>query len=128
MNEPEWKDANTETQDLPNKGRIVILYLVGGLAIGVLGFLGMRLRPFGLAVGSFAFFTGIGMLLRRRRQKYNFKIAVVVTLAGFLMLLANPRFGVVAGFAGFFVVTGGIALVALGLLKAIGLAWDLGKG
>ena len=135
MNEPEWRDANPETADLPNKGRTVIICLAGGIALGALGFAGMKIRPLGLAVGSFAFFTGIGMLLRMRSrirgsirgQKVNAKIAALITAAGFLMLVANPRFGVVAGFAGYFLMTGAIGLVALGLFKAVKLAWDLGN-
>ena len=128
MNEPEWKDANPETQNLPNKGRTVIFCIAGGLAIVVLSFLGLRIRPVGLFVGGFAFFSGIGMLLRSRRKNYNLKAVAVLTIAGFLMMLANPRFGVVAGFAAYIVITGGIGLTVIGLLKAIGLAWELGQG
>jgi hypothetical protein len=126
-NEPEYWDANPETADLPNKGRAVILCLAGGLAIGVLGFIGMKIRPVGLGIGAFAFFTGIGMFVRKFRQKANLKIAAIVTAAGFLMLLANPRFGVVAAFAGYFLMTGAIGLLVLGLFKAVKLAWDLGN-
>ncbi|MDR0494198.1 MAG: hypothetical protein LBG95_01030 [Treponema sp.] len=130
-NEPEYRDANPETADLPNKGRAVILCLAGGLAIGALGFIGMRIRPVGLGVGTFAFFTGIGMFVRMRArtrgQKTNLKTAAIVTAAGFLMLLANPRFGVVAAFAGYFLMTGAIGLVVLGLFRAVKLAWDLGN-
>jgi hypothetical protein len=125
MNEPEWRDANPQTADLPDRGRAVIFCIVGGLVLGILAFLGLRIRPIGLAAGSFAFLIGIGMLIRRK--KYNFKMSLVVTIAGFLMLLANPRFGVVAGFAGYFLITGAIGLVAFGLFKAIKLAWELGK-
>jgi asparagine N-glycosylation enzyme membrane subunit Stt3 len=125
MNEPEWKDANPQTADLPDKGRAVIICIVGGLVIGILAFLGLRIRPIGLAAGTFAFITGIGMLIRRK--KYNLKMSLIVTIAGFLMLLANPRFGVVAGFAGYFLITGAIGLIAFGLFKAIKLAWELGR-
>ena len=129
MNEPEWKDANPETSDLPNKGRAVILCLVGGLALGALSIVGMKIRPVGLVVGTFAFFSGIGALLRMRirGQKANFKIAVIITAAGFLMLAANPRFGMAAPFAGYFLITGAIGLVVFGLIKAVKLAWDLGN-
>jgi hypothetical protein len=126
-NEPEWRNANTETADLPNKGRAVILCLAGGLALGALSFVGMRIRPLGLAVGGFAFFIGIGMLLRMHRQKANLRIAAIITVAGFLMLAANPRFGIVALFAGYFLITGAIGLVVFGLIKAVKLAWDLGN-
>ena len=126
-NEPEWRDANPETADLPNKGRTVILCIAGGLALGALSLIGMRIRPVGLALGTFSFFTGIGMLMRMRKQAYNFKIAAVITVAGFLMLLANPRFGLIAGFAGYFLITGAIGLVVVGLSKAVKLAWELGK-
>jgi hypothetical protein len=126
-NEPEWRDANPETADLPNKGRAVILCLAGGIAIGAVGFIGMKIRPVGLGVGTFAFFTGIGMFARMRKKKTDLKIAAVVTAAGFLMLLANPRFGVIAAFAGYFLITGAIGLAVLGLFKAVKLAWDLGN-
>ena len=128
--EPEWKDANPSTTDLSTKGRSAIICIIGGIVIAVLGFFGMRIRPLGLAAGGFAFFTGIGMLLRlrmRRKPKSDYKLAIIISVAGFLMLLANPRFGVVAGFAGYFLITGAIGLVVLGLWKAVKLSWDLGK-
>jgi len=125
MNEPEWKDVNPTTADLPNKGRMVILCIVGGIVLGVLAFVGMRIRPVGLAAGMFAFVSGITMLVRRR--KVNVKLGIIVTVAGFLMLLANPRFGVVAGFAGYFLIVGALGLIVLGLFKAVKLSWDLGK-
>ena len=129
MNEPEWKDANPSTSDLSGKGKTVILCIAGGIALGALGFVGIKIRPVGLAVGGFTFFSGLGMLMRMRmrKQNVNFKTALIITLAGFLMLLANPRFGAVAGFAGYFLFTGAIGLVVLGLGKAVKLAWDLGK-
>ena len=129
MNEPEWRDANPETADLPNKGRMIIALIAGGIALVLLTFIGMRIRPVGLIAGAFIFSSGIGMLLRaiKRKVNTNIKNAVIVTVAGFLMLLANPRFGVVAGFAAYFLVIGAIGLVVLGLFKAIKLAWDLGK-
>ena len=125
MNEPKWRDANPETADLPNKGRTVIMLIVGGLVLGVLAFIGTRIRPVGLGAGVLALFSGIGILLRRQKARY--KTGLALTAAGFLLLLANPRFGVVAGFAGYFLITGAIALVAVGLFKAIKLSWELGK-
>ena len=129
MSDSEWKDANPVTADLPNKGRTVILLLVGGLILGAMAFVGARIRPLGLAVGGFAFFTGIGMLMRMRtqKQKTNFKPTLVLTTAGFLLLLSNPRFGLAAGFAVYFLIVGALGLVAAGLFKAIKLAWDLGR-
>ena len=124
-NEPEWRDANPETADLPNKGRTVILCIVGGIVLGALAFIGMKIRPVGLAAGMFAFVSGITILVRRR--KVNVKIGIMMTVAGFLMLLANPRFGVVAGFAGYFLIFGALGLVVLGLFKAVKLSWDLGN-
>jgi len=124
-NEPEWRDANPATEDLPNKGRSVIFYIVGGLAMGVLAIIGMKIRVVGLSIGTFAFFTGITMLIRR--QKFNAKISVIITIAGFLMLLTYLRFGIVKAFAGYFLITGAIGLVVVGIGKAIKLSWDLGK-
>jgi hypothetical protein len=115
--ESEWKDANPATADLPNKGRTVILYIVGGIVLGALAFVGMKIRPVGLAAGTFAFITGITTLIRRR--KYHFKTGIMLTAMGFLMLLANPRFGIVAGFAGYFLIVGALGLVVLGLFKAV---------
>jgi hypothetical protein len=123
--EHEWKDVNPVTADLPNKGRTVILYIVGGIVLGVLAFVGMRIRPVGLAAGMFAFISGITMLTRRR--KFNIKLGIVVTVAGFLMLIANPRFGLMAGIAGYFLIVGALVLIVLGLLKAVKLCWDLGN-
>ncbi|MDR0315400.1 MAG: hypothetical protein LBH97_00705 [Treponema sp.] len=129
MSDNEWRDVNPATADLPNKGRIIIALIVGGIVLGVLTFVGMRIRPVGLAAGVSIFGAGIGMLLRSVKQKVNtnIKTAVIVTASGFLMLLANPRFGIVAGFAAYFLIVGAIGLVVLGLSKAIKLAWDLGK-
>jgi hypothetical protein len=127
--ESEWKDVNPITADLPNKGRTIILLIVGGLAIGLLGIIGARIRPVGLAVGAFAFITGMGMIMRaiKRKVHTDLKPAIIITIAGFLMLLANPRFGFVVGFAMWFLIAGAIVLILLGLSKAIKLAWDLGK-
>jgi len=124
-NEPEYRDANPGTENLPNKGRNIILFVAGGIALGVLGIIGMRIRPIGLAVGSFTFISGLMMLVRRRQ--FFYKPGLVVTIAGFLLLLSNPRFGIVAGFAGYFVVVLAIGLVVFGLAKAIKLAWDVQK-
>ena len=131
-NEREWKDVNPITEDLPNKGRTVIFCIVGGIVIGVLGIIGARIKPIGLAIGSFAFFTGIGMFIRMRIQqrqnlKPNIKIAAIITATGFLMLLAHPRFGLIAPFAIYILITGAIGLVVFGIWKAIKLSWDLWK-
>jgi len=123
--EKEYKDVNPNTENLPNKGRNIIIFVAGGLALGVLGIVGMRIRFLGLAIGSFTFISGLMMLVRRRQ--FFYKPGLIVTLAGFLLLLANPRFGVVAAFAGYFVVVLAIGLVVFGLAKAIKLAWDVQK-
>ena len=123
--ENEWRDVNPITENLPGKGKTVILLIAGGIMLGVLTIIGMRIRPVGLGVGMFSFFSGITMLLRRRT--FNFKPGLILAASGFLMLLANPRFGVVAGFAGYFLVVGAIGLVIFGLFKAIKLSWELGK-
>jgi asparagine N-glycosylation enzyme membrane subunit Stt3 len=127
MSESEWKDANPVTADLPNKGRSVILLIAGGLALGALGFFGKFFKPVGLAVGVFALFTGIGMIVRSRRQKTKNITGIIITVAGFLLLLSHPRFGYIAGFAGYFIFTGALGLVVFGIAKAIKLSWDLGK-
>jgi hypothetical protein len=124
-NEPEWRDANPSIEDLPNRGRDVIICIIGGIALGVLTIVGMRIRPLGLSFGGFAFISGVMMLVRRR--KFNYKPGLIIAVSGFLMLLANPRFGVIAGFAGYFLIVGAIGLFVFGLFKAIKLAWELGK-
>ncbi|MCL2441628.1 MAG: hypothetical protein FWD14_07790 [Treponema sp.] len=124
-NEPEWKDVNPSSENLPNKGREVIVFIAGGIALFVLTMVSMRIRPIGLAAGGFTFFSGLMMLIRRRN--FIYKPGLVLAASGFLLLLANPRFGVIAGFAGYFLVIGAIGLFVYGLIKAIKLSWDLGK-
>jgi len=123
--EREWRDVNPQTENLPNRGRNIILFIAGGIALGALTIVGMRVRPVGLLTGSFTFLSGLMMLVRRK--KFNYKPGLIVAGCGFLLLLANPRFGVVAGFAGYFLVVIAVGLVIFGLLKAIKLAWELGK-
>jgi hypothetical protein len=124
-NEPEYRDANPNTENLPNKGRNIIQFVAGGLALGVLGIIGARIKPIGLIIGSFTFISGLIMLVRRRQ--FFYKPGLIVTIAGFLLLLTHPRFGVVAAFAGTFVVILALGLVVFGLAKAIKLAWDVQK-
>ncbi|MCL2721043.1 MAG: hypothetical protein FWD47_06850 [Treponema sp.] len=124
-NEPEWKDANPSTENLPNKGRLIIQLIAGGIALFVLTYVGMRLRHVGLAVGSFTFISGLIMLVRRKQ--FFYKPGLIVVFCGFLMLLAYQPIGIVKGFAIFFLVIGSIGLVIIGLFKAIKLAWELGK-
>jgi hypothetical protein len=130
MSDSEWKDANPVTADLPNKGRAAIIYIVAGIVLFVLTVLSKVVRPLGLAAGVFCLVTGIGILVRR--QKAKFKEGIALTVAGFLMLLSYPRFGVVFGvvtaaIAGTALFIGAIGLVVLGIFKAIKISWDLGK-
>jgi hypothetical protein len=115
--------TNVTTAEFAQRGRIAIACIAGGIVIGILGLIGLRIRPVGLGVGTFALVSGLGILLRRR--KTQFRAGLIVTVAGFLMLLANPRFGLVAGFAGYFLITGAVGLVVFGIAKAIKLSWDL---
>jgi len=124
-NEPEWKDANPDTENLPVKGRGAITFIAGGIAIAVLAIVGMRVRPLGLAFGGLAFISGIMLMVRRR--KFNYKPGLIVTVCGFFLLLSTPRFGIVAGFAGFFLIVVAVALVIFGIFRAVKLAWELGK-
>ena len=127
--ESEWKDANPETADLPNKGKSAIICIASGIALALVSFVGIKFRTVGLAAGGLALFSGLGMFLRMRtrKQKPNYKLAAIITAAGFLMLLANPRFGPMIGIAGTLLIIGAIGLVVLGLWKAIKISWDLGK-
>ncbi|MCL2265228.1 MAG: hypothetical protein FWC22_04210 [Treponema sp.] len=124
-NEPEWRDANPASENMPNRGRSAIILIAGGVALGVLAIVGMRVKPVGLAVGVFTFVSGLTMLVRKRQ--FFYKPGLIVAGCGFLLLLANPRFGVVAAFASFFVIVVAVGLVVFGLFKAIKLAWELGK-
>ena len=124
-NEPEYRDANPGTENLPNKGKSIIQFIAGGIALGVLGIVGARIKPLGLAVGSFTFLSGLMMLVRRKQLFY--KPGLIVTLAGFLLLLTHPSFGITAAFAGTFIIILAIGLVVFGLVKAIKLAWDVQK-
>jgi hypothetical protein len=123
--EPEWKDANPSTENLQGKGRIVIQFILGGIVLLALSIVSLRVRPLGLVVGTAAFLTGIMMLIRR--HKINYKTGLIVTVSGFLLLLANPRFGIASALAGYFLIVGAVGLIIFGLLKAIKLAWDVGK-
>ncbi|MCL2764098.1 MAG: hypothetical protein FWD40_02305 [Treponema sp.] len=124
-NESEYRDVNPINENLNNKGRTAIMFIAGGIALFILTFVGMRIRPVGLAVGSFTFVSGLMMLVRRK--KFNYRPGLIVAVCGFLLLLANPRFGVIAGFAGYFLVIASIGLFVFGLFKAIKISWDLGK-
>ena len=124
--EQEWRDATPITDNKSNKGKMIILLLAGGVALIVIAVVGRVIRPLGLAAGGFAFMSGLMMIIRRR-QIFN-KTALILMGCGFLLLLANPRFGIVAGFAGWLVFTVAIGLLVFGLLKAIKLAWDIGRG
>ncbi|MCL2214237.1 MAG: hypothetical protein FWC06_03395 [Treponema sp.] len=124
-NESEWKDVDPKIENLPNRGRSIILFVAGGIALAILTIVGMRIRPVGLVIGVFTFMSGLTMLVRRR--KFNYRPGIIVTVCGFFLLLANPRFGLVAGFAGFFLIIGAVGLVVFGLFRAIKLAWELGR-
>ena len=127
MNDDEWKDANPPTKDFSNKGRAAIICIAAGVALGILALVGAKIRPVGLTVGTFAFMTGLGMLIRKQKLKADLKPALLVTAAGFLLLLTHPRFGYAAGFAVYFLIIGAIGLVVIGIGKALKLSWDLGR-
>ena len=128
MNEPEWRDANPETEDLPNKGKTAILLIAGGVALFVLAKVGMVIKPIGLAAGTFAFISGLGMIIRSRKAKANFKTGLIISIAGFLILLSTPRFGTVtAAIAGTALSIGSVGLVVFGIFKALKISWDLSK-
>ena len=123
--EPEWRDANPKTENLPNRGKSVIFFIVGGLALGVITVLGSVIKPIGLGIGSFAFFSGITMLMRKKQLTY--KPGLILIISGFLLLLTHPRAGVIAGIASTLLIIGAVGLVLFGLFKAIKLSWEVGK-
>ena len=124
----EWKDANPNKKNLPSKGRTVIIVIAGGIVLLILGIIGSRLKPFGLAVGAIELFLGIGMILNSRRNRANIKPGLICTIAGFFMMLTHPAFGVVRTIATYAIIYGSLGLIAFGIVKAIMLAWDVGKG
>jgi len=124
-NESEWRDANSSAENLSGRGRLIIMLIAGGIALIILTIVGMKIRPVGLAVGIFTFVSGLMMLVRRKQ--FFYKPGLIVSGCGFLMLLANPRFGVIMGFAGFLLIAIAVGLVVFGLFKAIKLAWDVQK-
>jgi len=125
-NEGEWRDATPITDNMPNKGKIIIQLITGGIALIIIAVAGRVIRPLGLIVGGFTFMSGLMMLVRRKQVFY--KPGLILIGCGFLLLLANPRFGIVAGFAVWIVFTVAIGFIVFGLLKAVKLAWDIGKG
>ena len=125
MNEPEWRDANPATEDLPNKGKTVISFIVAGIALGVLTVISVRFRQVGLAVGGIALISGIGIFMRKQKTKY--KLAAALTSAGFLMLLTFPPVGIMKAIAMTVLIIGAVGLVVMGIGKAIKLSWDLSK-
>ena len=122
MNEPEWKDVNPSTADLSKQGRTAIACIVGGLLLFILLFVS-RLRVVGLAVGVMACVMGLSTLFGKKNV--NYKAGAIMIGAGVLVLLAKTRFHMVTAFAGTALSIGAVALVAVGILKAIKLAWDL---
>ena len=124
-NEPEWKDVNPATENLPNKGRIIIQFIAGGVALLVLSIISMRIRPVGLVIGGIAFFYGIIMMTRR--QKFNFKISLMVTICGFLLLLVSMPHPVIKLIVFYILLAVALGFIIYGLVKAVSLAWDVGK-
>ena len=122
MNEPEWKDANSSSSDLSKQGGSAIACIVGGLLLFILLFVS-RLRVIGLAVGVMACVMGLSSLFVKKNVDY--KVGAIMIGAGVLVLLSKTRFHMVTAAAGTALSIGAVALVVLGILKAIKLAWDL---
>jgi len=99
------------------QNRFPIFLIVFGIVFHFLGFIGMRIRPFGLIIGILALIVGILIFLLK--QKVNYKVAIILTITGSLMLLVNPRFGIIAPFAGYFLLLGSIGLFIFGLIKLL---------
>ena len=125
MNEPEWRDVNPETADLPNKGRSAITFIACGLLLGFLTIVGLAKPVVGLAIGGFALFTGIGIFIRR--QKFKYKTAAIITIAGFLMMLSYTKVPAMMVISRTLLVIGAVGLVFMGIGKALKISWDLGK-
>lgn len=119
-NEPEWKDVNPQTEDLSNKGKIIIQFIVGGLALCVLAAVGSINKTLGVGIGSFVFISGLMMLIRRRQFLYA--PGILVAISGFFLMLSIVVKNVI-----FVTFPFGVGLIIVGLVKAINLAWDLGK-
>jgi len=99
------------------QNRFPIFLIVFGIVFLFLCFIGMRIRPIGLIIGILALIVGILIFFIKR--KINYKVAIILTITGSLMLLANPRFGIIAPFAGYFLLLGLIGLFVIGLIKLL---------
>ena len=124
MNEPEseWKDANSSSSDLSKQGRTAITCIAGGILLFVLLFVS-KLRVVGLAVGVMACVMGLSSLFVKKNVDY--KVGAIMIGAGVLVLLSKTRFHMVTAVAGTALSIGAVALVVVGILKAVKLAWDV---
>jgi len=122
-NEPEYRDANPETENLPKKGRVIIQCVAGGIALLALTIVSFKIIHIGLFVGGAAFLYGFMMMARR--NKFNFKISLIITICGFFLLLI--RFGYIRYVSYGVLLVIALGLIIYGLIKAVSLAWDVGK-
>ena len=119
-NEPEWRDANTSTENLPNKGKVIIQLIFGGIAFCILAAVCSILKHLGIGIGGFLFIFGLMMLLRKKHLFYA--PGLIVAIAGFLLMLSiviKPMIFITFPF--------GVGLIIAGIVKAVNLAWDVQK-
>jgi len=114
-------DPNIQINDnktkISSKYGFPIFLIIFSILLFLLAIIGMRIRPLGLIIGILVLINGIIMFLIK--QKAYIKFAIISTIAGTLMLFTNPRFGIIAGFAGYLLVLGSIGLMFWGLIKLI---------
>jgi len=111
------KEQNNILTLITSKNGFPIFLIVFGIVLFLLGFIGMRIRLYGLIIGILALIVGIVIFLLQQKV-YN-KIAVILTITGSLMLISNPRFGIIAPFAGYFLILGSVGLFIFGLIKLL---------
>jgi len=119
-NEPEWRDANPSIENLPNKGKVIIQLIFGGIAFCILAVVCMIRPPLGIGIGGFIFIFGLMMLLRKRHLFYA--RGLIVAIAGFLLMLSIVIKHIIIISFPF-----GVGLIIAGIVKAVNLAWDVQK-
>ncbi|MDR2102304.1 MAG: hypothetical protein LBP43_07010 [Treponema sp.] len=91
---------------------------VGGIAGGILLFvMGALPLPLGIAAGALVALVGVGALFSRDPE--DRKPGVVITVAGFLAILARVPIVPLRSFAGLLLGIGAIGLLAMGIWKGI---------
>ncbi|MDR2759181.1 MAG: hypothetical protein LBB78_07370 [Spirochaetaceae bacterium] len=91
---------------------------VGGIAGGILLFIMRALPlPLGIAVGAVVALVGVGALFSKDPE--DRKPGMIITVAGFLAILARVPIPPLRSFAGLLLGIGAVGLLAMGIWKGI---------